>query len=184
LAKDELTQKQEAFCLAYIETGNASEAYRRSHDVGADTKPESIWQSASRVMSDVKVLSRIAELRSAAADRAEITQERVLRELGKIGFADIRKAVKWGDGLAVADIETGEVRIANGVALVGSEDIDDETAAAIAEISQTKEGLKVKFHDKKGALVDIGRHLGMFKDDKDKAGDIHIHFDGLLKGVL
>ncbi|TIS17849.1 MAG: hypothetical protein E5X10_01890, partial [Mesorhizobium sp.] len=36
MAKDELTQKQEAFCLAYVETGNASEAYRRSCDVGED----------------------------------------------------------------------------------------------------------------------------------------------------
>jgi phage terminase small subunit len=178
-----LTPKQEAFCLAYVQTSNASEAYRRSYDVGENTKPESIWVNASKLMSDAKVLQRVDELRANAAARAEITQERVLRELGKIGFADIRKAVKWGDGLAIPD-ESGEVRIANGVSLIGSEEIDDETAAAIAEISQTKDGVKVKFHDKKGALVDIGRHLGMFKDDKDKAGDIHIHFDGLLKGVL
>ena len=27
-----LTPKQEAFCLAYMETGNASEAYRRAYD--------------------------------------------------------------------------------------------------------------------------------------------------------
>lgn len=184
MSKEGLTQKQEAFCLAYVETGNASEAYRRSYDVGEDTKPESIWVNASKLMSDAKVLQRVDELRAKAAARAEITQERVLRELGKIGFADIRKAVKWGDGLAVPDHESGEVHIANGVSLIGSEEIDDETAAAIAEISQTKDGLKVKFHDKKGALVDIGRHLGMFKDDKDKGGDIHIHFDERLKGVL
>ena len=29
-----LTPKQEAFCLAYIETGNASEAYRQAYDAG------------------------------------------------------------------------------------------------------------------------------------------------------
>ncbi|WP_448651758.1 hypothetical protein ACSHWC_28830 [Pseudomonas fluorescens] len=40
--------------------------------------------------------------------------------------------------------------------------MDDATAAAIAEVSQGRDGLKVKLHDKKGALVDIGRHLGMF----------------------
>ncbi|SQE31532.1 Terminase small subunit [Mannheimia haemolytica] len=28
----ELTPKQEAFCLAYIETGNASEAYRQAYE--------------------------------------------------------------------------------------------------------------------------------------------------------
>lgn len=180
----DLTPKQEAFCLVYVETGNASEAYRRSHDVGADTKPESIWQSASRVLSDLKVQSRIQALQDIAAERAGVTKERVLRELAKIGFADIRKAVRWGEGLSVTDAESGEARIVNGVSLVGSEEIDDDTAAAIAEVSQTKDGLKVKLHDKKGALVDLGKHLGMFKDDPNKGGDIHIHFDGLLKGVL
>jgi phage terminase small subunit len=29
-----MTPKQESFCLAYIETGNASEAYRRAYDAG------------------------------------------------------------------------------------------------------------------------------------------------------
>ena len=29
---NELTQKQENFCLAYIETGNASEAYRKAYN--------------------------------------------------------------------------------------------------------------------------------------------------------
>lgn len=48
------------------------------------------------------------------------------------------------------------------LALIDSTEIDDNTAGAIAEVSQGKEGLKVKLHDKKGALVDIGRHLGMF----------------------
>jgi phage terminase small subunit len=93
----------------------------------------------------------------------------VLTELAKIGFSDIRKAVKWGEGLAVKNGD-GEVTVANGVSLVGSEDIDDNTAAAISEVSQTKDGLKVKFHDKRGALVDIGRHLGMFKDNLQVSG--------------
>ena len=36
-----LTEKQEAFCRAFVETGNASEAYRRSYDaknMGQNTK--------------------------------------------------------------------------------------------------------------------------------------------------
>jgi phage terminase small subunit len=140
--------------------------------------------NAIRLKGNERIKARVAEILSRGADRAEITQERVLRELGKIGFSDIRKAVQWGEGLSVADAETGETRIVNGVSLVGSEDIDDDTAGAIAEVSQTKDGLKIKLHDKRSALVDIGRHLGMFKEDKDKNGEIHLHFDGLLKGVL
>ena len=37
--KNALTPKQEAFALAYVETGNAAEAYRRAYDVRAQTPP-------------------------------------------------------------------------------------------------------------------------------------------------
>lgn len=99
--------------------------------------------------------------------RTEITQDRVLQELAKIGFADIRKAVKWGADIPVVNPETGEVLTANGVVLISSNEIDDDTACAVSEISQTAQGIKVKMHDKKGALVDIGKHLGMFVDRVD-----------------
>ena len=41
-----LTPKQENFCLAYLETSNASEAYRRAYD-SENMKPESINVNAS-----------------------------------------------------------------------------------------------------------------------------------------
>ncbi|QIJ73234.1 hypothetical protein GU700_00565 [Methylobacterium sp. NI91] len=63
----------------------------------------------------------------------------------------------------------------NEVTLRNSADIDDATAAAITEISQTKGGaLKAKLADKRTALVDIGRHLGMFRTGSappDESGD-------------
>ena len=93
----------------------------------------------------------------------------MLEELAKIGFADIRKAVQWGKGLAVPD-ETGEMRVANGVAMIDSSELDDQTAAAIAEVAQTRDGIKIKFHDKRAALMDIGRHLGMFKERVEMTG--------------
>jgi len=39
--------------------------------------------------------ARISEILRRGAERAEITVEQVLRELAKIGFSDIRKAVAW-----------------------------------------------------------------------------------------
>jgi phage terminase small subunit len=62
--------------------------------------------------------------------------------------------------------------VTNQVQLVGSEDIDDETALAISEISQNATGgLKIKLYDKRAALVDIGKHLGMFTDKVQLSGD-------------
>jgi phage terminase small subunit len=83
LSKDELTQKQEAFCLAYVETGNASEAYRRSYDVADETKPETIWSEASRLVADPKVSARIVELRDRAREIALVSVGSLTEELEK-----------------------------------------------------------------------------------------------------
>lgn len=168
-----LTQKQENFCLSYVEQGNASEAYRQSYNA-SKMKPESVQRKACELMDNVNVTARIEELRAAAEKRTGITQDRVLRELAKIGFADLRKAVAWGKEIVVIDDETGETSVVNGVVLVGSESIDDDTAAAISEISQTAQGIKIKLHDKRAALVDIGRHLNMFTDKVEHTGNVTI----------
>lgn len=78
-----LTPKQEAFCLAYLETGNASEAYRRCYDV-SKTKPESVNRLAKTMLDNVKIASRIAELRQPAVDAALITLESHLRRLDEL----------------------------------------------------------------------------------------------------
>ncbi|MBX3583667.1 MAG: terminase small subunit [Rhizobiaceae bacterium] len=77
----ELTPKQEAFALAYVETGNASEAYRRSYDVSPDTKPESIWVNASKLLADAKVSQRVKELQKEARALSLVTVGTLTQEL-------------------------------------------------------------------------------------------------------
>jgi len=56
--------------------------------------------------------------------------------------------------------------------MAAADRLDESVAATIAEVSQTRDGtLKVKLHDKRAALVDIGRHLGMFNDKLTLKGD-------------
>lgn len=76
-----LTPKQEAFALAYVETSNASEAYRRAYDVGEKTQPKNIWVNACKTLSNAKVAQRVAELQAMAADRMLVTVESITREL-------------------------------------------------------------------------------------------------------
>ena len=45
-----------------------------------------------------------------------------------------------------------------------------EIASAICEIRKTKDGLSIKMHDKRAALVDLGRYLGMFVDKTEVTG--------------
>jgi hypothetical protein len=78
-----LTAKEAAFALAYVETGNASEAYRRAYNVRPHTKPESIWQAACRVLANKNVAQRVMELQAEARERLMVTVESLTDELEK-----------------------------------------------------------------------------------------------------
>jgi phage terminase small subunit len=161
-----MTPKQEAFVREYLIDLNATQAAIR-----AGYSPATANEQASRLLANVSVAAAVQEAKNKRAARTEITQDRVLAELAKIGFADMRKLLRWTGNATRFDEgsaeETGDVEIsvANFVQLFDSDTLDDDIAACIAEVSQTREGvLKVKLHDKQAALVSIGRHLGMFND--------------------
>ena len=169
--ENELTSKQRAFVREYLIDLNATQAAIR-----AGYSAKTAYSQGERLLRNVEVEGAISAAMKLRAERTDITADRVLKELAKIGFADIRKAIKWqgtlvteednpdgGDTLLIKNVVT------NNVQLISSEEIDDETAAAISEISQnTNGGVKLKLHDKRAALVDIGKHLGMFVDRVDQ----------------
>lgn len=163
-----LTPKQDLFVAEYLVDLNATQAAIR-----AGYSAKTAAEQASRLLTNVKVSDSIKQAMDARSARTEITQDRVLQELAKIGFSDIRKVVRWGSTeIRMAEGKDGEpvAEAYHGLHLISADDIDDATAAAISEVSEGREGLKIKLHDKKGALVDIGRHIGMFKDRMELSG--------------
>lgn len=175
--ENELTAKQRAFVREYLIDLNGTQAALR-----AGYSAKSAHVEAARLLKNAKVDAAISSAMKLRAERTEITADRVLKELAKIGFADIRRAVKWQSSLITeednpdgGDIAIIKNIVTNNVQLVSSDDIDDDTAAAVAEISQNAQGgLKIKLHDKRAALVDLGKHLGMFKDQVEHSGNIAI----------
>lgn len=175
--ESELTAKQRAFVREYLIDLNATQAAIRAgysedtaRSIGAEnlTKPD--------------VVAAVEAAMKLRSERTQITADMVLKELAKIGFSDIRRAVKWQSWLITeednpegGDTVVFKTIVTNNVQLVSSEDIDDETAAAVSEISQNATGgLKIKLHDKRAALVDIGKHLGMFTDRVQLSGELAV----------
>lgn len=102
-----LTVKQEAFVQAYIETGSASEAYRQAYDVSATTKPETVWQSASRLLADRKVTARIDEMYKLAEGKTLFAVEQALEE-----FEEARQlAMDNGQPSAAVAAVTGKAKL-------------------------------------------------------------------------
>lgn len=76
-----LTPQQEKFAQLVSEGNTYADAYRESYNVDSKTKIESIWQSSSRVMSDVKVQSRVKELQEENKKKNQVTLSEVLEEM-------------------------------------------------------------------------------------------------------
>lgn len=148
-----LAPKQRRFVDEYLIDLNATQAATR-----AGYSPKTANEQGARLLANVSVQAAIAKRMQAREQRTEITQDRVLSELAKIGFFDVRKLFH-GDGTPKAIT-----------------DLDDETAAAVSGLDVANIGnadtgigqvLKYKLADKRAALVDIGRHLGMFPGKLD-----------------
>lgn len=77
----ELTPKQEAFALAYMETGNAAEAYRRAYDVAQDARDSWLYVEACQLLDNPKVALRLKELKERAAKLALYTVSKAYEEL-------------------------------------------------------------------------------------------------------
>lgn len=76
-----LTQQQENFAVAYVETGTASEAYRRAYPKSLKWTVESVCNKASEALRHVGISARINELRAIAAKRHAVTVDSLVGEL-------------------------------------------------------------------------------------------------------
>ncbi len=79
--------------------------------------------------------------------RTLITADKALQEIARIAFSDIRRLLETGPN--------GSIRPK------AIETLSEADAAAIAELSVTEKGMRIRLHDKRAALLDIARHLGL-----------------------
>ncbi|QKG49998.1 terminase small subunit [Proteus mirabilis] len=75
-----LTVKQEKFCQAYVETGNASEAYRMAYATDK-MKATSINSKAYELLNNGEVTVRVAQLQQEHRTKHDITVSDLLKEL-------------------------------------------------------------------------------------------------------
>ena len=151
---------REAFALAIARGGEVAKTYAEVYPGHGIKNPAVLAVKASRLHAVPTVKNRIAEIKAQFATKTSITAQRVLEEMAKIGFANV------GDFVSID---------ADGKSNVDLSKISKEQMAAVSEIQidtseDGKQRVKVKLHDKRAALLDIGKHLGMFKDKLEVSG--------------
>lgn len=116
------------------------------------------------------IRSLITRYEAEISEKYEITNDRILKEYARLGFSDIRHVVTWD---------------ADGVNLTPSDELTDDQAASIREVSfdiekidiessteaaakLTRGTFKLKLHDKKSALDALAKLRGMGASEADK----------------
>jgi phage terminase small subunit len=140
-----LTLKQEKFCQEYMETGNMTEAYKRSYNTSR-MKPETINRAAFTLFHKSKINARIEQLREKLKKTFDIPREKVLYVLEAIHNAKITEYVEF-DG--------------NTVRFKPFDKLTDQQTRAIESIKQNEKGeIELKLHGKSWTTDRIMKMLG------------------------
>ena len=151
-----MTPKQERFVQEYLVDLNATQAATR-----AGYSPKTANEQGARLLANASILAAIAAAKAKRADRTEITADRVLQELAKIGFANMADYMRSGpDGDPYLDFSELTRDQAAALIEVTVEDFKDGRGESARDVRR----VKFKLADKRAALGDIGKHLGMFRE--------------------
>lgn len=176
----ELTPKQAKFVQEYLVDFNATQAAIR-----AGYSEKTAHSAGPRLLENVGVRAAIEAKGKRAVAKLDVTVERVVAELAKIGFSNLADVTDWGvkevaigfdaDGKRLRAEDVGDAAVvqyvdAPFVTPINRDDLPADVRAAVSEVALTKDGFKIKLHDKASALQQLGRYLGMFVDKTELTG--------------
>jgi phage terminase small subunit len=130
-----LTIKQEKFCMVYVETGNASEAYRQAYNAENMTQ-NAVAVEACRILDSPNISLRIKELKSGHTKRHEITIDDLVAELEEARACALNGETKQTSAAVAATMGKakllGLVVDKTDIKLTNVKELTNEQLAAIA----------------------------------------------------
>lgn len=147
-AVSDLNPKQKRFVAEYLKDLNATQAAIRA---GYSAKTASVIGCEN--LTKPNIAAAIAAGQAKIADKLELTAERVLAELALLGFSNM-------DDFASVD--------GKGSPALDLSKLNRSQWAAVNQIKVDDDGaVTLKLYDKRAALVDLGKHLGLFTEKHD-----------------
>lgn len=147
-----MNDRHRRFVDEYLIDLNAGKAAIR-----AGYSETSARQIACELLAREDVQDAVADAISARSERTRVTADKVIRELARIGFSDLRAFCEWGG---------------HHVTLKSADILSDDDAACVEEVGETigKDGsstFKIKLHSKLRALELLGKHTRAFDLEGD-----------------
>lgn len=139
-----LNPKQERFCQEYLVDLTASAAYKRA---GYSGSIASRAAAASRLLTDVNIQARIAELKCHVTERNNLTIDKIIQQYKRIAFSNL---------LDLIEVEGDKVKL--------RDNLSADERSVIKSLSIKGERFNITLHDKLTALNFLAQYSGMTND--------------------
>lgn len=151
-----LNDKRERFAQEYMRDLNATQAAIRAGYSSKTAKSQ-----GQRLLTFVDVDARIEELKEERAERTRVDSDRVLKEIARVGFSNMRSYVSWDS---------------RGLTMCPSEELSEDDAAAVTHVKFTPgefgDTVEIKLGHKDSALRMLAQHTGLLDHKSDDTGKL------------
>lgn len=165
-----LPPKQEIFALAVFQGDSQRKAYIKAYPKSEKWQDKTKDSKASTLANTEKVKARLAQLRDNAAEKATITLDQVLQEIGKVAFIQEADFYNQDGSCKLASELTDEQRAALKSYTVKSVPIGDGEYVYVPVFV---------VHDKLKGLDMLMKNLGGY--EKDNKTELHAYVEEYTK---
>lgn len=158
-----LTPLQRAVCTRIVSGMSQRQAYLEAKEAAGKPlkNPLSADSSASRLVISDKPAAFLAAMNAAAVSAAVMTKQEALEILTRQARTPLSDLVEWARYPIASDMMTGEVtEWQTGWRIKPAVEQDPEKMALIAELTNGKDGIKIKTHSQQAALQLLAKLQG------------------------
>lgn len=161
LENTELTEKQRLFCLYFIKSFNATKAYQKAYQCDEYTARA----NGSRMLTNANIKTEIHKLKKEKLNQAYLSQADIFQKYLDIAMTDITDFMTFGNKEIDITNKDGSKKTMT-VSQINIKNDYEVDGTLISEISQGRDGIKVKLLDKMKALDWIAAHMDMATEEQ------------------
>jgi phage terminase small subunit len=149
-----LTHREEKYCQEFVKLHDKAKAA-----VAAGYSKKSAKDIGYQNSTKLHIQQRIAEIQLEIREKLGIDEHSVLSELSALAFWNLKDFLKTDNTLKdLSKMQKVKLKPIAGIKVT-------QRTIRTGEITEKIVSTELKFADKRGALGDLGRHLGIFEED-------------------
>lgn len=153
---DALTALQKRFVTWVLKGKNQTDAYRKA---GGKAKGEGARKAAHSIATNCDVEAFLRSVQQEVVNEAIMTRTEALERLSKMGRTSLMDIAEFRN-CQVGEDEDGQPVFQASWSFKDSALQDPEAMSAVSELTTGKDGIKLKMHDPKAAIKQLGEMQG------------------------